>query len=112
MSKMFFARDESYGDAEGIIILDTSDWTQEHYDYMSDALSDRERYRVARGIAEGRGSLDQQDCPTVHHNGKECGFTGIVYRRFVDPERGEDGGYEWDCPKCGMTSEWEGEDTE
>lgn len=117
MSKMFFARDESYGDAEGIIILDTSDWTQEHHDYMSDALSDAERYTVARGIAEGRGSLDQQDCPAMHSHGMDdtltdCGFTGIVYRQFVNPERGEGGGYTWECPDCGIVSEWEGEDTE
>lgn len=114
MSKMFFARDESYGDAEGIIILDTSGWTQEHHNYMSDVLSDRERYRVAHGIAEGHGSLDQQDCPAYTDEALtvECGFTGIVYRLFLDPERGEEGGYTWECPECGLPSEWEGEDEE
>lgn len=105
MSKMFFARDESYGDAEGIVILDTAEWSQEHHDYISDALSDAERYTVAHGISTGAGSLDQQDCPV-------CSFVGIVYRAFVSAPHGENGGYEWQCPDCGTVNEWEGEDTE
>lgn len=112
MRKMFFATDGSYGDGKGLVILDVTN-EEDRYSEVFDQLSERERYAVALGIWEGKGSIDQQDCPAMHSHGMDdtltdCGFTGYVYRNFLDPTRGEDGGYEWTCPQCGTLHEWEG----
>lgn len=106
----YFAADGNYGDAAGLVTLDTSAWDADTWEYVAGTLTDDERYIVARNIADGRGSIDVQDCPGIYESGRHCRFTGPVMRMWHDPERGEDGGYVWECPKCGTVSEWEGEE--
>ena len=40
MSKTFFSKDSSYGDATDLVIIDTKDWTEEDRDYVDDGTSD------------------------------------------------------------------------
>lgn len=111
MVKHYFSTDGNYGNAEGLVIIDTTDWSAEVWAYI-EGLDEGYRAEVTEDIAAGRGSIDQQDCPEYMDEALtvECGFTGPVYRQFVDPERGEDGGYTWTCPDCETEHEWEGED--
>lgn len=111
MSKTYFTTDGTYGDAEGLVVLDTTGWTPDHWDYIA-TLSDGRRAEVGEDLAAGLGSLDQQDCPFIYEDAEfdgACGFSGIVYRQFFDVERGADGGYTWECPECGTTNDYEGE---
>lgn len=102
--KHYFSPDGNYGDATGLVVIDTEDWSPADWDYI-EGLSEGRRAEVAEDLEAGRGSLDFQDC-TV------CTFTGSVFRRFVDMERGEDGGYTWTCPQCESVHDWEGVDTQ
>ena len=46
MGKTYFALDGSYGDAEGMVVIDTSNWTDEQW-YDIETSSDSERVDVA-----------------------------------------------------------------
>lgn len=107
----YFASDGNYGDAAGLVILDTTNWRQKHFDYIA-MLSEGKRAEVAEDIMLGHGSIDQQDCPGIFGAAldRPCGFTGWVYRHFSYPEQGEEGGYTWECPECGSENEYEGID--
>jgi hypothetical protein len=50
-SLTYFAKDGNYGDAAGVTILDTSDWTDTDFE-MLDGVSDEERPLAARTISE------------------------------------------------------------
>lgn len=56
MSRHYFATDGSYGDAEGLVVVDTSDWTDDEWDLIADAPESL-RASVAATLVE-RG-LDQ-----------------------------------------------------
>lgn len=109
----YFGADGDYTVAAVSFDLDTTGWSEEIWDYINN-LSDAKRMEVLVDLAQGCGSIDQQDCPafTGEDFTEECGFSGPVYRDFFDPERGESGGYDWECPSCGSTQDWEGEDIE
>jgi len=46
----YFASDGSYGDAEGISVIDTSDWTETDWSHVT-VESDHNRVFIARMIA-------------------------------------------------------------
>ena len=46
----YFAKDGSYGDASGLEIVDTSDWTQEDWDYL-ESTPETAQPAMARHIA-------------------------------------------------------------
>lgn len=46
----YFAEDGAYGNASGMVIIDTEDWTVEDWDLI-DNTQDWDRPRVAREIA-------------------------------------------------------------
>lgn len=50
MSKHYFAADGNYGSAEGLVIVDTSDWTEEEWDAI-DAARDSERPAIASQLS-------------------------------------------------------------
>lgn len=58
----YFAVDGNYGDANGLTIIDTGDWTEEDYSHL-ESVSDHDRPFAARAISEwiekGRGNSDQ-----------------------------------------------------
>lgn len=111
MSKTYFAADGNYGDAEGLVILDTTGWTPDHWGYIA-MLSDGQRAEVGEDLAAGRGSIDQQDCPFIYEDAEfdgACEWSGYVYRHFEYPEQGADGGYTWTCPRCDTEHNYEGE---
>lgn len=106
----YFASDGNFGDAAGLVILDTGDWPAGHWEAF-DAIAESERHITAERIMLGHGSIDQQDCPGVTPIGETpCGFSGYVYRHFEYPSQGEEGGYTWTCPNCGSEYEYEGID--
>lgn len=112
MSEHYFAADGNYGDAAGIVILDTTDWSKDVWEYV-EMLSEGQRAEIAEDILLGYGSIDQQDCPFVYDDAEfdgACGFTGPVYRHFEYPVQGESGGYTWECPDCGAQNNYEGEE--
>jgi hypothetical protein len=51
MSNTYFATDGSYGDASGLVIVDTSKWTHEQWQ-MIEETSDS--FRAIRAIEEGK----------------------------------------------------------
>ncbi len=110
MSGMYFSPDGNYGDALGLVILDTTGWSPDAT-AVFDGMSESERINVAQGIADGLGSIDQQDCPafTGYDMDELCDWSGYVYREFITPSLGEDGGYTWTCPMCQTPNDWEGE---
>jgi hypothetical protein len=40
MGKTFFSKDGSYGDAAGLIVIDTTNWTIEDWNYVNDGIND------------------------------------------------------------------------
>lgn len=56
MALTYFAGDGSYGDASGLIILDTRAWNAEQWDHVESA-SDYERAAIAASIALENGSI-------------------------------------------------------
>jgi hypothetical protein len=40
MGKTFFSKDGSHGDAAGLIVIDTTNWTEKDWDYVDDGTSD------------------------------------------------------------------------
>jgi len=45
----YFAKDGNYGDALGLVVVDTSDWTEEHWVLIDEAMDD-ERPEIAEEI--------------------------------------------------------------
>lgn len=50
MTISYFATDGNCGSAEGLVVIDTSDWTESEWDIILDA-PDEERARIAREIS-------------------------------------------------------------
>lgn len=106
----YFAADGNYGDAACLVILDTTDWTPDHWDYFDNHVPESERHVMAERIALGYGSIDQQDCPGILDDDETpCEWSGWVYRHFEYPTQGPDGGYTWTCPQCQSEHIYEGE---
>jgi hypothetical protein len=59
-------------------------------------------FHTVGGPQTRASNVDQQDCPS-------CEWTGQVRREALDG-RDTENGYEWTCPKCWGTHEWEGEE--
>lgn len=51
MGTTYFAKDGSYGDASGLVIVDTSDWDERDWDAI-DRASDDYRCTVARRMSD------------------------------------------------------------
>ena len=56
MALTYFANDGSYGDAAGLVILDTRAWNQEQWDAVENA-SDYERVAIALNVALENGDI-------------------------------------------------------
>ena len=56
MALTYFAADGSYGDAAGLVILDTRVWNQEQWDAVETA-SDYERVAIALNVALEEGDI-------------------------------------------------------
>lgn len=106
MTKHYFAGDGNYGDATGLVFIDTTDWAPGAWEYI-DILPEGMRAEVAEDIAAGRGVLDEQECPGFIDDA--CSFKGYVYINFFDPARKQAGGYAWDCPECEANNAYEGD---
>lgn len=50
MTISYFATDGNCGSAEGLVVIDTSDWTESEWDIILDA-PDEERARIAQEIS-------------------------------------------------------------
>jgi hypothetical protein len=67
MQLTYFAKDGSYGDAEELLIIDTSKWSDEEVEAI-EMCADSERWNIAAQIqanyesnpAQGKLELDQQ----------------------------------------------------
>jgi hypothetical protein len=57
MIKHYFATDGSYGDAEGLVIIDTSDWTDDEWGLVEDAPDDQRAAIAASLAAHGSDQL-------------------------------------------------------
>ena len=57
MALTYFAADGSYGDAAGLIILDTRAWNKEQWDEVEEA-SDYVRAAIASRIARVNGEIE------------------------------------------------------
>lgn len=51
MSDHYFAKDGSYGDALGLVVVDTSEWTEQDWILIDEAMDD-ERPEIAEQISE------------------------------------------------------------
>lgn len=51
MGLTYFAADGSFGDAAGLVVIDTSDWDQDDWDHI-DFAPESERLSVARELSE------------------------------------------------------------
>ena len=51
----YFAKDGSFGEDPDILIVDTSDWTDDDWERIEDA-ADYDRVHVARAIAMGKAN--------------------------------------------------------
>ena len=51
MSKHYFAADGPYGDAAGMIVIDTASWDTDDWDVIEN-VTDSDRLRVARELAD------------------------------------------------------------
>jgi len=100
MSKTYFTTDGSYGDAEGLVIVDTTTWGSDEWEFIQN-LPDGQRAEIAEDLSYGKGALGVKEC-------HKCEFAGIVYVDFDDPDLEEDGGYSWECPECGSEHVFEG----
>ena len=49
MGKHYFAQDGNYGSAEGLVLVDTDQWTEQDFELIDESL-DSERAEVARKI--------------------------------------------------------------
>lgn len=57
MTMMYFAADGSYGDAEGLVVVDTADWSDDEFDAVV-GCADSERRDLARELKSNGGSRD------------------------------------------------------
>ena len=53
----YFASDGSYGDADGIVLIDTSNWTEREWEEI-DGMTDSERYDFALALEYAAKMLD------------------------------------------------------
>ena len=60
MGLTYFAADGSYGDAAGLVVIDTSDWDQDDWDHI-DFAPESERLSIARELSES--NPDQLQLP-------------------------------------------------
>lgn len=51
MSDHYFAKDGSYGDALGLVVVDTSEWTEQDWILIDEAMDD-ERPEIAEQISK------------------------------------------------------------
>ena len=51
MSKTYFAQDGKYGDAENLIVIDTTDWTEDEWSMIQYSPID-ERFRIASELEQ------------------------------------------------------------
>ena len=56
MALTYFAKDGSYGDAAGMVIIDTRAWSNDQWDRIDNA-SDYERAAIAASIALENGDI-------------------------------------------------------
>ena len=56
MALTYFAQDGSYGDAAGLVIIDTRAWPQDDWDRI-DMAHDRDRVSIAISIAAENGDI-------------------------------------------------------
>ena len=56
MALTYFAGDGSYGDASGLVILDTRAWNNEQWDRV-EGVSDYERAAMAANVALENGDI-------------------------------------------------------
>jgi hypothetical protein len=70
MSKMYFASDGSFGDAEGIEIHDTSDWTDAMWEEIESA-TDNSRPSLSDHFAKGEHEFN----PEFESRCDECSLT-------------------------------------
>lgn len=58
----YFAKDGNYGDADGITVVNTTEWTSEDFDLIEQA-SDEDRPLAARLVSEwiDRGRTEEHD---------------------------------------------------
>ena len=56
MALTYFAKDGSYGDAAGMVIIDCRDWNDDQWDRIDNA-SDYERAAIAASIALENGDI-------------------------------------------------------
>ena len=56
MALTYFAKDGSYGDAAGMVIIDTRAWPQDDWDQVEEA-GDLDRASIAAGIALSNGDI-------------------------------------------------------
>lgn len=59
----YFAMDGNYGDAEKIVIVDTSDWDEDDWAAVEYARDGEERMEIARAIADGEYNSNQLELP-------------------------------------------------
>lgn len=60
MGLTYFAADGSFGDAAGLVVIDTSDWDQDDWDHI-DFAPESERLSIARELSES--NPDQLQLP-------------------------------------------------
>lgn len=82
MSNTFFAQDGSWGDATGMVIIDTRGWTSEDFDDVDNA-NDDERQDVALAISDRYAQEEGAALNTYSYCG-ECG--GAVDTDPDDPD--------------------------
>lgn len=58
MTTTYFATDGSYGDADDILVIDTSDWSDDEWDAVREC-ADSARHDVARQIIENASNGNQ-----------------------------------------------------
>lgn len=66
MATSYFAIDGNYGDADGIVIADTSDWSEDDWEAI-ELAGDRDRASVAYALAKS----DEQGRKEFHEAVKE-----------------------------------------
>lgn len=59
----YFAMDGNYGEAEKIVIVDTSDWDDDDWAAVEYARDGEERMEIARSIADGEYNSNQLELP-------------------------------------------------
>lgn len=95
--KHYFTDDGTYGDAQEMIILDTSNFTPEEWAWVEEA-SDDERVRIAmtcfvrsfyRKRNESESGLPCEHCCFVEESDTDCGYVWIMC------DADDDNGCDW-----------------